>query len=86
MGLVNAVFPEDEFDARAEEWIGRLARHSASTLRLTKAAFKRGQPDDFEADLNEIEQLYLDELMTTHDANEGLTSFIEKRKPDWKGK
>ena len=30
-----------------------------------------------------LEKLYMDELMQTRDANEGLRSFLEKRRPDW---
>jgi cyclohexa-1,5-dienecarbonyl-CoA hydratase len=33
--------------------------------------------------LPEVERLYLDELMKTADAQEGLSAFIEKRKPEW---
>jgi cyclohexa-1,5-dienecarbonyl-CoA hydratase len=33
--------------------------------------------------LAEVEQLYLDRLMATRDANEGLTAFLAKRKPHW---
>jgi cyclohexa-1,5-dienecarbonyl-CoA hydratase len=36
--------------------------------------------------LKEVERLYIDELMATHDANEGIGSFLEKRKPEWKNK
>jgi enoyl-CoA hydratase/carnithine racemase len=35
-------------------------------------------------DLPRMEGLYLKELMETHDANEGINAFIEKRKADWK--
>jgi enoyl-CoA hydratase/carnithine racemase len=31
----------------------------------------------------DVESLYLDKLMKTRDANEGLAAFIEKRKPQW---
>jgi cyclohexa-1,5-dienecarbonyl-CoA hydratase len=34
--------------------------------------------------LPEVESLYLNELMETEDANEGINSFLEKRKPVWK--
>ncbi len=85
-GLVNAVFPAAEFDARANEWLARIYRHSASSLRIAKKAFRLAQADDFESRLADVERLYLDELMQTSDANEGLNAFVEKRKPEWSGK
>jgi cyclohexa-1,5-dienecarbonyl-CoA hydratase len=83
-GLVNAVFPAAEFDAKSEEWLARLYRHSASSLRFAKTAFRLAQSDDFEERLANVERLYLDELMKTEDATEGLNAFIEKRKPRWR--
>jgi cyclohexa-1,5-dienecarbonyl-CoA hydratase len=85
LGLANAVFPVAEFDARANEWLTRIYRHSASTLRMAKKAFRIAQADDFEERLARVERLYLEELMQTGDANEGLNAFVEKRKPEWKG-
>ncbi|HUO84819.1 MAG TPA: enoyl-CoA hydratase/isomerase family protein [Thermoanaerobaculia bacterium] len=83
LGLVNAVFPIDGFDRGVEEWLGRLLRHSASSLRLAKKAFRIASADDFEEKLAATERFYLDELMTTSDAAEGLNAFLEKRKPIW---
>jgi cyclohexa-1,5-dienecarbonyl-CoA hydratase len=83
-GLVNAVFPSAEFDSRAAEWMQRLYRHSASTLRMTKKAFRIAQATDFDERLASVERLYLEELMKTSDANEGLNAFLEKRRPVWK--
>jgi cyclohexa-1,5-dienecarbonyl-CoA hydratase len=85
-GLVNAVFPAAEFDARAAEWLERLYRQSASTTRFAKKAFRLAQASDFEERLARVERLYLEELMQTSDANEGLNAFIEKRKPEWQGR
>lgn len=84
LGLVNAVFASTEFDAKANEWLQRIYRHSASSLRFAKKAFRLAQNDDFERRLAEIERLYLDELMKTEDAAEGLNAFLEKRRPEWK--
>jgi len=81
-GLVNAVF--DDFDAQAEEWLERLYRHSTSSLRFAKKAFRLAQADDFEQRLADVERLYLDELMKTDDATEGLNAFLEKRPPRWR--
>jgi enoyl-CoA hydratase len=86
LGLVNAVFPLAELDARAGEWLDRLYRQSASSLRFTKRAFRLAQSADFDERLANVERLYLEELMKTSDANEGLAAFMEKRKPAWTGR
>jgi cyclohexa-1,5-dienecarbonyl-CoA hydratase len=86
LGLVNAVFPVADFAARADEWLQRLWRQSASSLRFTKKAFRLAQSADFDERLAAVERLYLEELMKTSDANEGLNAFVEKRKPAWSGR
>jgi len=85
LGLVNAVYPAADFDARAEEWLQRIYRQSASSVRLAKKAFRIARAEDFDEKLAGVERLYLEELMRTKDANEGLNAFIEKRKPVWEG-
>ncbi|MGZ7077982.1 MAG: enoyl-CoA hydratase/isomerase family protein [Thermoanaerobaculia bacterium] len=86
LGLANAVFPAAEFNAKSDEWLARIFRQSASSLRMAKKAFRLAQNADFNERLAAIEHLYLGELMKTGDANEGLNAFLEKRKPVWKGK
>lgn len=86
LGLVNAIFPAAEFTERAGQWMERLHRQSASSLRFAKKAFRLAQSSDFEQRLAAVERLYLDELMKTSDAGEGLTAFMEKRPPKWQGK
>jgi len=85
-GIANAIFPAAEFDRRAEEWLERLYKQSASSLRFAKRAFRLAQNADFDQRLAAVERLYLEELMKTQDANEGLQAFIEKRKPLWRGR
>ena len=86
LGLVNAVFPLAEFNARAEEWLAKIFKQSASSVRMAKKAFRLAQSADFIERLGAVERLYLEELMKTGDANEGLNAFIEKRKPVWRGR
>ncbi len=86
MGMINAVFPAAEFDAQADQWLRRLYKQSASSLRLARRAFRLAQSADFDQRLAAVERLYLEELMKTHDASEGLNAFIEKRKPVWSGR
>ncbi len=86
LGLVNAVFTGTEFDAQCERWLERLYKQSASSLRLAKKAFRLAQTSDFEERLTAVEGLYLEELMKTSDAAEGLSAFMEKRKPVWRNR
>ena len=85
LGLVNAVFDDAGFEQRANEWMQRLYRQSASSLRLAKKAFRMAQATDFDERLASVERLYLEELVKTSDATEGLNAFLEKRRPEWKG-
>src|SRR5688500_16048780 len=86
IGLVNAVFNGTEFETRTTEWLARIYKQSASSLRFAKKAFRLAQAADFEERLASVERLYLEELMKTADANEGLNAFVEKRAPKWTGK
>lgn len=84
LGLVNRVVPPDQLQAAADEMIGKLASLSGVVLRMTRRAARLGGQGTFGEALNRVESLYLSELMKTHDANEGLTAFLEKRSAVWK--
>lgn len=69
-----------------ERILNMLREKSAVALRFAKASTRLGQSEQFttlEA-LQRINTLYLDELMRTQDAAEGLRAFLEKRKPRWR--
>lgn len=84
-GLADAVAEEPE--AAALNWIERhLKPKSASSLRLAVRAARAPFVRRMEARLDEVEALYLDELMTTRDAVEGLQAFLAKRQPEWKNR
>lgn len=84
MGLVNKVVPKGELAGATEEFVKPYLGLSAEVLRKTKKAIMGGLMDDFEPSLKVIEDIYLNELMTGHDAMEGLKAFLEKRKAVWK--
>lgn len=84
IGLVNKVVNEEELEPETVEYIKPYLKMSAKVLSLTKKAISAGLKDDLEPALKVIEDIYLDELMKTHDAHEGLSAFLEKRKPEWK--
>lgn len=84
LGLVNQVVPVDRLPAAADEWIGKFTSLSGSVLRMTRCAARLGEQGTFGEALRGIESLYLNELMKTKDANEGLAAFLEKRAPVWK--
>jgi cyclohexa-1,5-dienecarbonyl-CoA hydratase len=84
MGLVNQVVPEEELEEATTKFVKPYIKLSAEVLRKTKKAVSAGLMDDFEPSLKAIEDIYLNELMQTADAQEGLKAFLEKRKPEWK--
>ena len=87
LGLVNHILPVENFEVETEKFIGeKLASNSAVVLQLTKRAFIEGATQNYAESIKKIEDIYLNELMKTKDANEGLAAFLEKRPPVWKNK
>ena len=62
----------------------QLLPKSASSLRLALRAARAGFAARFRRELAETERLYLEELMATADAREGLRAFLERRQPAWR--
>jgi cyclohexa-1,5-dienecarbonyl-CoA hydratase len=82
MGLVDEV-SEDPETAALDYFDNHLAGLSASTLRHAVEAVRSPLVLQLEKDLARVERQYLDRLMSTHDAVEGLEAFVEKRQPKW---
>jgi cyclohexa-1,5-dienecarbonyl-CoA hydratase len=81
-GLVSCVAPAGQGREQALALAARIARHSGAALRATKRALALGENGD-EAALRAAGALYVEELMETRDAHEGLRAFVEKRRPAW---
>jgi cyclohexa-1,5-dienecarbonyl-CoA hydratase len=83
IGLVNHVVPSGQVEQKTSEVLSKLRELSASALEMTKRAIDLGRGSSIDGALKEIETMYLNELMKTNDANEGIKAFMEKRKPVW---
>lgn len=82
MDLVNTL--GDDPEGLARTYVSdHLASSSASSLRFAVQAARGGYAERVARRLDDVERLYLDGLMTTRDAVEGLEAFIEKRAPKW---
>jgi 2-(1,2-epoxy-1,2-dihydrophenyl)acetyl-CoA isomerase len=84
IGLVNRVVPEGELEKVATEWASRLASGPTRSIGLTKALLNRSLDSDRPTAFRE-EALAQELNMTTHDANEGVAAFVERRDPVYKG-
>jgi cyclohexa-1,5-dienecarbonyl-CoA hydratase len=85
LGLVAGMSADPEAAALAY-FDQHLAGKSASSLACAVAAARGGYLPEVRRRIDEVERLYLDRLMQTRDANEGLAAFIAKRPPKWEHK
>jgi cyclohexa-1,5-dienecarbonyl-CoA hydratase len=86
LGISNHIYPLESYEKEFTKFVESFNELSRIVLQHTKKAFKKALRIDFEAKLDEIEEFYLKELMSTHDANEGLQAFLEKRSPNWQNR
>ena len=83
-GLVNGVAEDPEI--LVAECLARVTQLSPAALAMAKKAFYAWDSIHFDKGLARSEQIYLDELMKTLDAREGIQAHIERRRPKWQGK
>lgn len=85
-GLVNKIVPYEELDSAAEEMAKVFLKMSPLSIKLIRNAFYKCAET---ADLNEALDIAVElgiESWATHDGQEGLKSYLEKRAPEWKNK
>jgi enoyl-CoA hydratase/carnithine racemase len=85
MGLVNGIAPAGEWLDRAMELASRIARRPPIAVRLAKQAVLAADETSLAAGLDQERRLY-ELTMATEDKAEGTRAFLEKRKPDFKGR
>jgi cyclohexa-1,5-dienecarbonyl-CoA hydratase len=86
MGLANRAVANEELTAVVDQTVQELLKLSPAALAVTKKAFYAWDAMHFDKGLARAEKTYLEELMKTADAHEGVRAFIEKREPKWIGK
>jgi len=85
IGLVNEVFEDkNQMQNGVDRWIEKfILPKSASSLRYGVKAARSRYNQVLREHLQLLEDLYVNDLMQTDDANEGINSFLEKRQPAW---
>ncbi len=86
IGLATRSMPKEKLAGAVDECVSNLLRLSPAALAVTKKAVYAWDSIHFDKGLLRAEKIYLDELMKTADAQEGIRAFMEKREPKWMGK
>ncbi len=85
IGLATRAVAQDKVEAAVTEALERLGKLSPAVLPIAKKAIYTWDSIHFDKGLARAEKIYLEELMKTDDAQEGIRAFLEKRNPAWKG-
>lgn len=85
MGLINEIVPGENLMSRARELAALLMENSASSLRATKQLLTDHARMELDAHISAAVRENA-AIRSTADFREGITSFLEKRKPVWTGK
>ena len=84
IGLITRACPDEKLDAEVAALAQRFQESSAPVMQYTRRAISGGLDLLFPDAVRHAEDVYLNQLMATQDAEEGLRAIIEKRKPVWK--
>jgi cyclohexa-1,5-dienecarbonyl-CoA hydratase len=83
IGIVNQVYAAEAFDEQVERYLEGVRKLSRPVVRLAKRATTVPARQQFLAHLEQVERVYMEELMKLSDAYEGIAAFMAKRAPVW---
>jgi len=83
-GLITRALPDDKLEAEAAALVQRFQDGSAVVLQAARRALGGGLDLPLSDAVRHAEDVYLNQLMATEDADEGLKAVMAKRKPVWK--
>jgi cyclohexa-1,5-dienecarbonyl-CoA hydratase len=86
MGLATRSVASEALESVVEQTLAELGALSATALAHAKKAIYTWDAIHFDKGLARAEKIYLDELISTADAREGIIAFLDKREPKWTGK
>jgi enoyl-CoA hydratase len=85
IGLINLVVDDDKLMEEAEKIAGKISNKSSVQISFIKELVNKGADIDLDT-ANSLEISYFTSSFSTHDQKEGMKAFLEKRKPNFKGK
>jgi cyclohexa-1,5-dienecarbonyl-CoA hydratase len=83
IGLANRAVAEEELESVVDKTLQELLKLSPASLAMAKKATYAWDAAHFDKGLARAERIYLEELMKTADAQEGVRAFMQKREPKW---
>jgi cyclohexa-1,5-dienecarbonyl-CoA hydratase len=75
--------PPGKLDETLDRFASRFTEKSVAALRIARRALRVSEELVYGAGLDETERIYLEDLMRTRDAEEGIRAFLERRAPKW---
>ena len=84
LGLINRVVPAGQLDESVQEFVDAILASSPLTIAMGKAAFYDQLALDEETAYERATEV-MSENANKHDAQEGISAFLQKRKPHWRG-
>lgn len=86
LGLINEVFAKNDFQDSVNKIFEQICSLSRPALIAAKKSLRHADDHSWKESMSFADHLYLQDLMKTEDALEGLTAFVDKRQPVWKNR